>query len=141
MSHINELVQKGMSRENNTCAKSQDTQACRAGSEAMAYVEGGNIKSRRSLLRLSIFSDLFWGIVHFIAAFFTTMFSLEAANGYGKKRSDSRASRGWGGGPGGGGPPGGPGFGPRPNQGPRGMSNVKGIDHNSLPACGSCCGG
>nr|GMD74568.1 selenoprotein K [Ipomoea batatas] len=43
-----------------------------------------------------------------------------------------------------GGGPGGPGSGPYgggPGGRPRGLDNVRGIDHSSLPACGSCCGG
>ncbi|KAH7302048.1 hypothetical protein KP509_23G054000 [Ceratopteris richardii] len=92
----------------------------------------GNVISKRSLMRLSIFSDLFWGIINFISVFFATMFSLDASNGYGKKRSDDRASRfgGWGGGPGGGGPYGGPGRGPGPNRGPKGLSDIRGVDHS-----------
>lgn len=65
------------------------------------------------------------------------MFSMEKTDAYKKK---SGATKKWdGGGPGG---PGGPyGGGPGgPRRPPRGLDNVRGIDHSSLPACGSCCG-
>lgn len=98
----------------------------------------GVVKSKRSIWRLRTITDFFWAIVNFIGAFFATMFSMEKSNTY-KKGSGS--SKKWDGGPGGpgSGPYGGGGGGPR--RPPRGLDNVRGIDHNALPACGSCCGG
>ncbi|KAL8227717.1 hypothetical protein R6Q57_015301 [Mikania cordata] len=120
----------------------------------MTYVERGVVKSNRTIWRLRTIIDFFWAIINFISVFFATMFSvilitkirlfkqpvkyfvvyalhlqMEKSDGY-KKLSGS--SKKWGGG-------GGPGGGPRGP--PRGLDNVRGIDHNSLPACGSCCGG
>ncbi|GKC73218.1 hypothetical protein Tco_1119101 [Tanacetum coccineum] len=66
------------------------------------------------------------------------MFSMEKSDGY-KKLSGS--SKKWDGGGPGGGPYGGGPYGGGPGRPPRGLDNVRGIDHNSLPACGSCCGG
>ncbi|KAM0047888.1 putative selenoprotein SelK/SelG [Helianthus debilis subsp. tardiflorus] len=100
----------------------------------MAYVEKGVVKSNRSIWRLRTIIDFFWAIINFISVFFATMFSMEKSDGY-KKSSGS--SKKWGGG---GGPGGGP-YGSGPRGPPRGLDNVRGIDHNSLPACGSCCGG
>ncbi|XP_076927950.1 uncharacterized protein LOC143591703 [Bidens hawaiensis] len=99
----------------------------------MAYVERGVVKSNRTIWRLRTIIDFFWAIINFISVFFATMFSMEKSNGY-KKSSGS--STNWGGGGG----PGGP-YGGGPRGPPRGLDNVRGIDHNSLPACGSCCGG
>ncbi|CAI9787036.1 unnamed protein product [Fraxinus pennsylvanica] len=102
---------------------------------AMAYVERGVVKSKRSIWRLRTITDFFWAIVNFIGVFFTTMFSMEKSDAY---RKVSGTSKKWdGGGPGG--PGGGP-YGSGPRGPPRGIDNVSGIDHNSLPACGSCCG-
>ncbi|XP_023769222.1 uncharacterized protein LOC111917811 [Lactuca sativa] len=101
----------------------------------MAYVERGVVKSNRSLWRLRTITDFFWAIINFISVFFATMFSMEKSDGY-KKQSGS--GKKWDGGGPGGGPYGGGGGQRGP---PRGLDNVRGIDHNSLPACGSCCGG
>ncbi|KAL5704259.1 hypothetical protein ACHQM5_022709 [Ranunculus cassubicifolius] len=102
----------------------------------MAYVENGVVKSTRTVWRLRTITDFFRAIVNFIRIFFATMFSMEKSDKYKK----TGASKKWDGDGPGGGPGRGPyGGGPR---GPRGgMDNVRGIDHNSLPACGSCCGG
>ncbi|KAB1669822.1 hypothetical protein ES319_1Z008000v1 [Gossypium barbadense] len=65
------------------------------------------------------------------------MFSMEKSDAY---RKGFGSSKKWDGGPGG--PGSGPyGGGGGPRRPPRGMDNVRGIDHSSLPACGSCCGG
>ncbi|GFP89774.1 hypothetical protein PHJA_001121200 [Phtheirospermum japonicum] len=108
------------------------------------FIFPGVVKSKRSFWRLKTFTDFFWAIVNFIGVFFATMFSMEKSDAYQK---GSGATKKWGGGgpggPGGGpygGGPGGP-YGGGPRGPPRGMDNVRGIDHNSLPACGSCCGG
>ncbi|XP_031491510.1 uncharacterized protein LOC116258483 [Nymphaea colorata] len=103
----------------------------------MAYVEKGVVKTKRSIWRLSYIRDLFLSVINLIVVFFTTMFSMEKSDTY-KKKSGS-GSR-WDGGPGGGGSGRGP-YGGGPRGRPRGMDNVRGIDHSSLPACGSCCGG
>ncbi|KAJ0086071.1 selenoprotein K-like [Pistacia vera] len=108
----------------------------------MAYIERGEVKSKRSIWRLRTITDFFWGIVNFICVFFATMFSMEKSDAY---RKGSGASKKWDGGG-----PGGPGSGPYgggPRGPPRGLDNVRGLndvrgnDHSSLPACGSCCGG
>ncbi|EPS73994.1 hypothetical protein M569_00774, partial [Genlisea aurea] len=91
----------------------------------------GVVKPKRSIWRLRTILDFFLSIINIIGAFFSTMFSMEKSESYRK------ASKKWDGdGPGGGG--GGGGGGPR--RPPRGMDNVRGIEHNALPACGSCCG-
>ncbi|XP_006649793.1 selenoprotein K [Oryza brachyantha] len=106
----------------------------------MAYVERGVVKDKRTIWRLSIISDFFRAIVNFIRMFFLTMFSIEKTDSY---RKGYGSGKKWDGGPGGGGPGGGPygggggGGGPR---GPRTLSDIRSSDHNSLPACGSCCG-
>ncbi|CAL1399927.1 unnamed protein product [Linum trigynum] len=108
----------------------------------MAYVERGVVKSQKSLWRLKTFTDFFWAIINLISVFFATMFSMEKSDAY---RKGSGGSKKWdGGGPGG--PGSGPyGGGPRgPPRGGldnvRGLRDVRGGDHSSLPACGSCCG-
>ncbi|KAF4388197.1 hypothetical protein G4B88_021893 [Cannabis sativa] len=110
----------------------------------MAYVERGVVKSKRSIWRLKTITDFFWSIVNLIGVFFSTMFSMEKSDAY---RKGSASGKKWdGGGPGGpgGGPYGGGGGGPRGPRGGldnvRGLDSVRGPDHNSLPACGSCCG-
>nr|XP_043625167.1 selenoprotein K-like [Erigeron canadensis] len=104
----------------------------------MAYVERGVVKSNRTIWRLRTIIDFFWAVINFISVFFATMFSMEKSDGY-KKLSGSN-KRSDGGGPGGG-YGGGPYGGGGPRRPPHGLDNVRGIDHNSLPACGSCCGG
>ncbi|PON80859.1 Selenoprotein SelK/SelG [Trema orientale] len=107
----------------------------------MAYVERGVVKSKRSIWRIKTITDFFWSIVNFIGVFFSTMFSMEKSDAY---RKGSGSGKKWdGGGPGG--PGGGPyGGGPRGPRGGldnvRGLDSVRGADHSSLPACGSCCG-
>ncbi|XP_031743925.1 selenoprotein K isoform X2 [Cucumis sativus] len=95
----------------------------------------GVVKSQRSFWRLKTITDFFWAIVNVIGVFFTTLFSMEKSEAY---RKGSGSGKKWDGGG-----PGGPGSGPyggRPRGPPRGLDNVRGIDHSSLPACGSCCG-
>ncbi|GLJ48649.1 hypothetical protein SUGI_1026270 [Cryptomeria japonica] len=104
----------------------------------MAFVENGILKQKRPVWRLSYLIELFWSFLNLIGNFITTMFSMDATQQY-KKKSGSRGG-GWDGGPGGGGSGGGP-YGNGPRRPPRGLDNVRGIDHNSVPACGSCCGG
>ncbi|XP_068689958.1 selenoprotein K-like [Montipora foliosa] len=41
----------------------------------MVYVSGSNVLQNRSIWRLSIFADVFWGLINFIVLFFHTMFS------------------------------------------------------------------
>ncbi|PKA63773.1 hypothetical protein AXF42_Ash017057 [Apostasia shenzhenica] len=102
----------------------------------MAYIEKGIVKPRRTIWRVSIISDFFWAIISFIRVFFMTMFSMDKTNEY-KKGSGSRKK--WDGGSGGGGPGQGPYGGPP--RGPHTLADLRANDHNSLPACGSCCGG
>ncbi|XP_010455244.1 PREDICTED: glycine-rich selenoprotein isoform X2 [Camelina sativa] len=105
----------------------------------MAYVEGGVVKAKRPIWRLRTIKDFFLSIINLIQVFFMTMFSMEKSDAY---RKGSKANKKWdGGGGGGGGSGGGP---PRPPRGGldnvRGLNDIRGADHNSLPACGSCCG-
>ncbi|XP_019430692.1 PREDICTED: selenoprotein K-like [Lupinus angustifolius] len=107
----------------------------------MAYVEGGVVRSKRSIWRLKTITDSFWVVVNFITVFFATMFSMEKSDAYRKGAASSKKFDG--GAPGGG--PGGGGGGPRgPPRGGldnvRGLDSIRGRDHSSLPACGSCCG-
>ncbi|KAL6214950.1 hypothetical protein ACLB2K_014382 [Fragaria x ananassa] len=95
----------------------------------------GVVKSKRSIWRLKTITDFFWAIVNLIGVFFATMFSMEKSDAYRKGSGASKKKDG--GGPGG--PGGGP-YGGGPRGPPRGLDNVRGIDHSSLPACGSCCG-
>ncbi|KAK1315079.1 hypothetical protein QJS10_CPA06g02402 [Acorus calamus] len=95
----------------------------------MAYIEKGEVKSKKSLWRLGTITDFFWAIINFINVFFVTMFSMEKSDAY-KKSSGS--SKKWDGGPGGGGPGSGPyggGGGPPRPRGPRGMSDLRSNDH------------
>ncbi|KOM48479.1 hypothetical protein LR48_Vigan07g218300 [Vigna angularis] len=114
----------------------------------MAYVERGVVKSKRSVWRLKTITDFFWAIINIIGVFFTTMFSMEKSDNYRKGAVGKKWDGGSpGGGPGGGGSGGGGPYGGGPRGPPRGgLDNVRGLDsirgrdHNSLPACGSCCG-
>ncbi|KMZ57772.1 hypothetical protein ZOSMA_82G00880 [Zostera marina] len=101
----------------------------------MPVIEGGVLKSRRSLWKLSTFSHYFWVVAYLIRAFFLTLFSMESSDAY----KANGGYKKWDGGPGGGGHGRGPyGGGPRPRR-PRGMSDLQ-SDHSAPPACGSCCG-
>ncbi|ESQ38782.1 hypothetical protein EUTSA_v10029535mg [Eutrema salsugineum] len=104
----------------------------------MAYVEGGVVKAKRSIWRIRTIKDFFWSIINLIHVFFITMFSMEKSDAY---RKGSGANKKWDGGSGGGGGGGGR---PGPPRGGldnvRGLNDIRGADHNSLPACGSCCG-
>ncbi|KAL7176446.1 hypothetical protein ACSBR2_029891 [Camellia fascicularis] len=115
----------------------EDRKATRNEREAsMAFVERGVVKSKRSIWRLRTITDFFWAIVNFIGVFFATMFSMEKSDAYKKGLVSGKKWDGGGpGGPGSGGP-----YGGGPRGPPRGLDNVRGIDHSSLPACGSCCG-
>ncbi|CAM6097961.1 unnamed protein product [Calypogeia fissa] len=114
----------------------------------MAYIQGGELKQKRTIWRLSILTDFFWAVIFYIRAFCTTMFSMEESNAYGRrKKSDGPRPRGYGGGGGGGGgwgggggtpPPGNPGSGSGPKRFSD-MDSLKGFDHNA--PCGTCCGG
>ncbi|KAF5942353.1 hypothetical protein HYC85_019995 [Camellia sinensis] len=100
------------------------------------YMPSGVVKSKRSIWRLRTITDFFWAIVNFIGVFFATMFSMEKSDAYKKGSASGKKWDGGGpGGPGSGGP-----YGGGPRGPPRGLDNVRGIDHSSLPACGSCCG-
>ena len=70
----------------------------------MVHVVQGRIVQKRSPFRLSIFAELFWGLVNLIGQFFETMFSLEKANAYrGTGKTSARGNNNFGGGGGGGG--------------------------------------
>ena len=43
----------------------------------MAYISGGAVTAKRSVFRLSIFSEIFWGVVNFFFFFFQSMFMNE----------------------------------------------------------------
>ncbi|CAL5387080.1 unnamed protein product [Camellia sinensis] len=101
----------------------------------MPYVERGVVKSKRSIWRLRTLADFFWAIVNIIGVYFATMFSEEKSDTYRKGKASGKKWDGGG--------PGGPGSGPSgggPRGPARGLDNVRGIDHSSVPACGSCCG-
>ncbi|CAN1223982.1 Selenoprotein K, partial [Linum perenne] len=102
----------------------------------------GVVKSKKSLWRLKTYTDLFWAFLNLIAIFFATMFSMEKSDAYRKKSGSSKKWDGGLGGPGsgpyGGGRPGGPPRGGLDNV--RGLNDIRGANHSSLPACGSCCG-
>jgi hypothetical protein len=70
----------------------------------MAYVSGGTVAPKRSIFRLSIFSDVFWGVVNFIFFFFQSMFmnadDIKSSKYY--RPSTSSSTYGGGSGPGGG---------------------------------------
>ncbi|XP_057442644.1 uncharacterized protein LOC130734308 [Lotus japonicus] len=113
----------------------------------MAYVEGGVVRSKRTIWRLKTITDFFMSIVNIIGIFFATMFSMEKSDAYrkgaAKKRDGGSGGPGGGGGGGGGGGPygGGPRGPPRGGlDNVRGLDSIRGRDHSSLPACGSCCG-
>ncbi|CAA0809934.1 glycine-rich protein [Striga hermonthica] len=102
----------------------------------MAYIDRGVVKSKKSFWRLSTITDFFWAAVIFVMDFFGTLFSLDKSDAY---RKGLGRSKKWDGGY-----PGGPGGGPNgggPRRAPRGMNNIRGIDHDATPVCGSCCGG
>ncbi|KAF1868962.1 hypothetical protein Lal_00048242 [Lupinus albus] len=94
----------------------------------MAYVEGGVVKSKRSIWRLKTITDSFWLVVNFI--------TMEKSDAYRKGAASSKkfdgGAPGGGSGGGGGGPYGG---GPRgPPRGGldnvRGLDSIRGRDHN-----------
>merc|ERR1711973_747040 len=41
----------------------------------MTYISGSNVLDSRSVWRLSIITDIFWGFINFIVLFFQTMVS------------------------------------------------------------------
>ena len=87
----------------------------------MVYISSnGRVAPKRSIFRLSIFSDIFWSVVNFIWFFFQSMFMTEddikGTDYY--SASTSRTNYG-GGGPGGGGGGGGPQGGGNPQGGGR----------------------
>ncbi|KDO32529.1 hypothetical protein SPRG_19457 [Saprolegnia parasitica CBS 223.65] len=63
----------------------------------MTYISGGRVVEQRSWLRLSIFPDMFWGLLSIIQLFFSTFFGGVPDGKY----SSSRRGGGGGGGPGG----------------------------------------
>ena len=72
----------------------------------MVHVVQGRVVQKRSLFRLSIIPEVFWGLVNLIGHFFETMFSLEKANAYrqtGRTKTPAQGRGGFGGGGGGGG--------------------------------------
>lgn len=71
----------------------------------MVHVVQGRVVQKRSLFRLSIIPEVFWGLVNLIGHFFETMFSLEKANAYrqtGRTKTPAQGRGGFGGGGGGG---------------------------------------
>mmetsp|Transcript_24677 Transcript_24677/g.80900 ORF Transcript_24677/g.80900 Transcript_24677/m.80900 type:complete len:99 (-) Transcript_24677:315-611(-) len=72
----------------------------------MPYVENGRVVERRSIMRVSTISDMFWAFLNSIFCFFHCMISPQAADDLG----NGRYSGPFGGGPGG---PGGGGGGGR----------------------------
>eukprot|EP00730_Choanoeca_flexa_P016315 TRINITY_DN7676_c0_g1_i2.p1 TRINITY_DN7676_c0_g1~~TRINITY_DN7676_c0_g1_i2.p1 ORF type:complete len:127 (+),score=0.01 TRINITY_DN7676_c0_g1_i2:101-481(+) len=40
----------------------------------MVYIRGGAVQEKKSIFRLSIFSEVFWGIINFFYLFFASLF-------------------------------------------------------------------
>ena len=100
----------------------------------MAYISGGSVVNRRTRMRPSILTDMFWSVVNLIVAFFQTMIDPEFADNYGGKKRD-RPVAGMGGGGGGGGGMGGGGGGGRGSN-VHGTGRIRGIDHSAPMAGG-----
>merc|ERR1712212_1375520 len=65
----------------------------------MVYISSsGTVNESKSPWRLSIFSDMFWGLVNFVALFFQTMFSPHLTK-HGNTHSSDYKPDGGGGGP------------------------------------------
>ncbi|GLE06093.1 hypothetical protein PINS_up015304 [Pythium insidiosum] len=41
----------------------------------MTYITGGDVVAKRSVWRVSIVSDFFWGVVNFVGVFFSSIFA------------------------------------------------------------------
>ncbi|KAJ0396620.1 hypothetical protein ATCC90586_008718 [Pythium insidiosum] len=75
----------------------------------MTYITGGDVVAKRSVWRVSIVSDFFWGVVNFVGVFFSSIFSdpatLSSNHGSGGRGGSNgggfggRGSGGNGGGP------------------------------------------
>ncbi|TMW61162.1 hypothetical protein Poli38472_013625 [Pythium oligandrum] len=95
----------------------------------MTYISGGDLVAKRSPWRVSIVSDLFWGVVNFFGVFVSSIFAdpgtLRSSGG----RSNGNGN-GYGGGSGG-------------NNGPRrpiGTIRSRETINQPMGGCGSCCG-
>ncbi|XP_032235065.1 selenoprotein K [Nematostella vectensis] len=60
----------------------------------MVYIQGSNVLERRSIWRLSIITDVFWGIIDFIILFFHTMVSPGLTKNGSQSNSDYRPGGG-----------------------------------------------
>merc|ERR1712000_671869 len=61
----------------------------------MPYInQSGQVEQNRSIFRLSIIQDTFWGVLNLATIFFQTLFSEEASNAYtGNKRPPRSGNR------------------------------------------------
>merc|ERR1712000_254291 len=61
----------------------------------MPYInQSGQVEQNRSIFRLSIIQDTFWGVLNLATIFFQTLFSEEASNAYTGGRSTISGSGG-----------------------------------------------
>ncbi|KAG3110801.1 hypothetical protein PI124_g14312 [Phytophthora idaei] len=90
----------------------------------MTYVSGGDVVAKRSPWRLSIVTDMFWGVINFVGLFVTTIFSdpSTATRPNSNIGQGSTSSRGLGRG------------------GPRRMGGVNHRGTINQPMGGGCCG-
>ncbi|KAG7398013.1 hypothetical protein PHYBOEH_011845 [Phytophthora boehmeriae] len=93
----------------------------------MTYVSGGDVVAKRSPWRLTIVSDLFWGVVNFVGLFVSSIFADPSTATRGNSnipRGSSSSGRGLGG-----------------NGGPRRpMGRVNHQGTINMPMGGGCCG-
>ncbi|KAG1696844.1 hypothetical protein DVH05_017754 [Phytophthora capsici] len=92
----------------------------------MTYVSGGDVVAKRSPWRLSIVTDMIWGVVNFVGLFVTSIFSDPST----ATRPNSNISRGSASNRGLGGNGG----------GPRRMGGVNHRGTINMPMGGGCCG-
>ncbi|KAG2782723.1 hypothetical protein PC129_g12113 [Phytophthora cactorum] len=93
----------------------------------MTYVSGGDVVAKRSPWRLSIVTDMFWGVINFVGLFVTTIFSdpSTATRPNSNIGQGSTSSRGLGG---------------NGRGGPRRMGGVNHRGTINQPMGGGCCG-
>ncbi|CAI5736013.1 unnamed protein product [Peronospora destructor] len=94
----------------------------------MTYVSGGDVVAKRSPWRLSIVTDMFWGIVNFVGLFVTSLFPdpSTATRPNSNIRQGSASNRGLGN------------YGRGGPRRPVGRVNHQGTIH--MPMGGGCCG-
>ncbi|KAF4318810.1 hypothetical protein BBO99_00006910 [Phytophthora kernoviae] len=93
----------------------------------MTYVSGGDVVAKRSPWRLTIMSDMFWGVVNFVGLFVSSIFSDPSTATRGNSnipQGSSSSGRGLGGNGG--------------SRRPMGRVNHQGTIN--MPMGGGCCG-